>query len=96
VAPKGRHTRLNPQSPLDAPEPDLENILKKGKVLQGASSSKSSGTYRNLHDSVFDTPVVVSHIYHLPIVETPEKSKLGNLPIEYSYFSPELKEESLL
>jgi hypothetical protein len=95
VAPKGRHTRLNPQSPLAAPEPDPEKILKKGKVLQGASSSKSSGTSGNLPDSAFHTPVVVSHISHFPIVETPVKSKLGDFPVEYSSFSPELKEESL-
>jgi hypothetical protein len=95
VAPKSRHTRSNPQSPLAAPEPDPEKIIKKGKALQGASSSKFSGTSGDLPDSAFHTPVVVSHVSHLPIVETPVKSKLGDFPVEYSTFSPELKEENL-
>jgi hypothetical protein len=45
--------------------------------------------------SANNTPIVVSHISHFPITETPVKSKLGDFPVEYSYFSPEMKEESL-
>ena len=62
MAPKGRHMRSNPQSPMAAPEPDPEKILKKGKVLQVTSSSKFSGSYGDLPDSAFDTPIFVSHI----------------------------------
>jgi hypothetical protein len=73
VATNGRHIELNPQSPLATSELDPENILKKGKVLQGDSSSKSSGTSGNLPDSNFNTLVVVSHISHFPIDKTPLK-----------------------
>jgi len=95
VSPKGRHTRLNPQSPLVAPEPDLEKILKKGKVFQGDSSSTSSDTSGNLPGSSFHTLVDVPLFPHFSIAKTPIKSKQGDFPIEYSSFSPELKEESL-
>jgi hypothetical protein len=84
--------RSNPQSPLATPLPDPENILKKVKVLQGASSCKFSDTYGDLPNSAFHTPVVVSHISHFPIIEMTVKSKLGDFPIEYSSFSLELKE----
>jgi hypothetical protein len=87
--------RANPQSPLATPEPDPEKIIRKGKYLQGASSSKSSGISGDLPDSVFHTPVVVSDIPHLPIAETPVKSELEYFLVEYTPFSPDLKEESL-
>jgi hypothetical protein len=63
--------------------------------LQGASSSKFLGTSGDLPDFVFHTPVVFSHVSHLPIVETPINSKLGYFLVEYSTFSPELKEENI-
>jgi hypothetical protein len=66
--------RSNLQSPLATPEPDPEKIINKGKALKGASSSKFSGTFRDLPDTIFHTPVVVSHIYHLPITEALVKS----------------------
>jgi hypothetical protein len=80
---------------LVAPEPDPEKILKKGKVLQGASSSKCSSTYGDLPEYYFHTPIFVTYVSHFSIAETPIKSKLGDFPVEYSTFSPELKEESL-
>jgi hypothetical protein len=75
VAPKGRHTRSTPHLPLAAPEADPENIIKKGKASQGASSSIFSGTAGNLPDSIFQTPVVVSRISKLPTVEASEDLK---------------------
>jgi hypothetical protein len=95
VAPKGRHTRSTPHLPLVAPEADPEKIIKKGKASQGASSSIFSGTVGNLPDSTFQTPVVVSSISKLPTVEASVNLKLGEFPVEYSSFSPQLKEESL-
>jgi hypothetical protein len=73
VAPKSRHTRVNPQSPLATPEADLEKIIREGKYLQGASSSKLLGISGDLPDYVFHTLVLVSHVSHLPITETPVK-----------------------
>jgi hypothetical protein len=69
VAPKRKHTRANPQSPLATPEPDPEKIIRKGKALQGASSCKFSGIFGDLLDYVFHTPVFVSNVSHLPITE---------------------------
>jgi hypothetical protein len=80
---------------LAAPEPDPGKIIRKGKNLEGASSSNFSGTSGDLPDSVFHTSVVVSHFSHLPTVETPVNSKLGSFLVEYSTFSLEMKEESL-
>jgi hypothetical protein len=87
--------RSTPHLPLVAPESDPENIIKKGKASQGASSSIFSGTAGNLPDSIFQTPIAVSRIYKLPTVEASEYFKIGEFPIEYSFFSPQLKEESL-
>ena len=63
--------------------------------MQGASSSKLLGTYGDLPDSNFHTPFVFTHVSHFPTVETPINSKQGDFPIEYSSFSPEVKEKSL-
>jgi hypothetical protein len=63
--------------------------------LQGASSSKFSGTSGGLPDFVFHTPVVISHVSHLPIIENPINSELGNFLVEYSTCSLDLKEEKL-
>jgi hypothetical protein len=95
VAPKRRRTRANPHSPLATPVPDPEKIIKKGKDLQGASSSKSSGTTGNLPDSVFHTLVVISKSVHLPEVQTPVKVQLEGHPLEHTHLSPDLKEKSL-
>jgi hypothetical protein len=93
VAPKGRHTRSTPHLPLATPEADPEKIIKKGKASQEVFSTTVSGTTGNFPDSTFQTPVVVSSAPLLPFVETPEKLNLGDFPVEYSSFSPQLKEE---
>jgi hypothetical protein len=76
VAPKRRHTRSTPNLPLAAPEAEPENIIKKGKDSQGASSSIFSGTAGNLPGFIFQTPLDVSRIYRLPIVEASEDFKI--------------------
>jgi hypothetical protein len=95
VAPKIRDMRDNPQSPLATPEPDPEKNIRKEKDLQGDSSSKFSIFSGDLPDSVFHTSVVFSHVSHLPIIETPVNSELGDFPVEYTTFLPDLKEENL-
>jgi hypothetical protein len=84
--------RSTPHLPLVAPEADPKKIIKKGKSSQGASSSIFSGTDGNLPKSIFQTPVVVSSISKLPTVEASEDLKIGEFPVEYSCFSPQLKE----
>jgi hypothetical protein len=69
--------------------------MTKGKDLQGSSSSKSSGISGDLPNFFFHTPIFVSDIPHLPIFETPVKSELEYFYLEYTPFSPDLKEESL-
>jgi hypothetical protein len=87
--------RSNPQSPLATHEPNPEKIIRKGKDLQGASSSKFSGIYGDLPEFVFHTPVVVSHVSHLPITETHVKLELEYFLVEYTTLSPDLKQENL-
>ena len=86
VATKRIRTRDNTHSPLATPVPDLEKIIKKGKDLQGASSSKSLGTSGNLPDYVFHTLVSISKSIHLPEVQTPVKSELEGHPLEHTIF----------
>jgi hypothetical protein len=95
MAPKRGRTRANPHSPLATHVPNPEKIIKKGKALQGASSSKSSGNTGNLADFVFHTPVVISKSVHLPEVQTPVKFQLEGHPLEHTHISPDLKEKSL-
>jgi len=91
VTPIGRHRRSTPHFPLATPEADPENIMKKEKSSHGASSSFVSGTIRNLPDSIFQTPVVVSSFSKLPYVEASENFKIGYFSVEYSSFTPHLK-----
>ena len=94
VAPKGRHTRSTPHLPLETPESDPENIIKKGKASQEGYSTTVPGTSGHLHDSTFKTLVAISNPPLLPSVEVSEIVDFENFPIEYSSFSPKLKEES--
>jgi hypothetical protein len=59
---------------LGTPKPDPKKIYRKGKSLEGASSSKSLGIFGDLPDSVFHTSIVVSEVPHLPVAETHLKS----------------------
>jgi hypothetical protein len=47
-----------------------------------------------LHDSILNTPVVISSIPPLPSAEVSKNLDFENFPIEYSSFDPELKEEN--
>jgi hypothetical protein len=94
VAPKGRHTRSNPQLPMDTPEDDLKKIIKKGKSSQEIASTVVSGTSGHLLDFILNTPVVVSSIPHLPSAEVYKNLGFESFPDEYSTFKPELKEEN--
>jgi hypothetical protein len=94
VAPKGRHTRSTPHLPLETPEADPENIIKKGKASQEGFSATVPGTSGHLHDSTFKTPVAISNSPLLPSVEVSRSLDFENFPVEYSSFSPKLKEES--
>jgi hypothetical protein len=94
VALKGRHTRYTPHLPLATPEADLENIIKKGKSSQEIFSVVVPGTTGNFPDSTFKTPVTVSSTPLLSSIEISRNLNLEYFPIEYSSFSPKLKEEN--
>jgi hypothetical protein len=87
--------RDNPQSPMTTSKPNPEKIIRKGNSLEGASSYKLSHIFGDLPDSVFHTPVVVSIFCHIPITGNYLKSELEDFPVEYTSFSPHLKEENL-
>jgi hypothetical protein len=95
LAPKGRHTRLNPQLPLVPYEADLEKIIKKGKAsLRGFSATTTSPSGQLPH-STLDTPVVLSSKISLPSVEVSKKLDFEEFHVEYSSFETELKEENI-
>jgi hypothetical protein len=84
VAPKGRHTRSTPHLPLETPEADPENIIKKGKTSQEGFSAVVPGDSGNLHDSSFKTPVVVSNSPFIPSVGVSRSLDFEIFPVEYS------------
>jgi len=94
VAPKGRHKRYNPHLPLETHEVDPEKIIKKGKSSQEGFSAAIPGTYGHFHDSTFNTPVAISNSPLLPSVEVSRNLDFENFHVEYSSFSPKLKEEN--
>jgi hypothetical protein len=63
---KGRHTRSTPHLPLETPEFDLDNIIKKGKTSQEGLSAVVRGDSGNLHDPSFKTLVDLSNYPFLP------------------------------
>jgi hypothetical protein len=86
--------RSTPHLPLETPEADPENIIKKGKSSQEGFSAVVPGTSGHFHDSTFNTPVAISNSPLLPSVEVSRNLDFENFPVEYSSFSPKLKEES--
>jgi hypothetical protein len=94
VAPKGRHTRSTPHLPLATPEADPEKIIKKGKSSQEGFLTVVPGTTGHFPDSTFKTLVAISSTPLLPYVEISRNLNLEDFPVEYSSFSPKLKEES--
>jgi hypothetical protein len=86
--------RSTPHLPLETPEADPEKIIKKGKSSQEGFSAVVPGTSGHFHDSTFKTPVAISNSPLLPSVEVSRNLDFENFPVEYSSFSPKLKEES--
>jgi len=83
-----------PHLPLATPEANPEKIIKKGKASQEGFLAAISGTIGNFPDSTFKTLVTTSSAPLLLFVETPRNLNLEYFPVEYSSFSPQLKEES--
>jgi len=92
MAPKGRHTKSTSHLPLETPEVDLEKIIKKEKASQEGFLAAVPGTYGYLHDSTFKILVAISNYPLLPYAEVSRSLDIENFPIEYSSFSPKLKE----
>jgi hypothetical protein len=93
LAPKGRHTRSNPQLPLVPPEADPEKIIKKGKASQESFFVVATSASGQLPDSTLNTPVVISSNPSLPSAEVSKNLDFQKFPIEYSSFETDLKEE---
>jgi ribonuclease HI len=94
VAPKGRHTRSTPQLPLETPEADPENIIKKGKTSQEGISTVVPGDSGNLHDSSFKTPVAASNSPFIPSVGVSRSLDFEIFPVELPPSSLHLEGES--
>jgi hypothetical protein len=94
VAPKIRHKRSTPHLPLETPEADPGNIIKKGKASQEGFSAILPGNPGHLHDSTFKNPVAISNSPLLPSTEVSKSLYFENFPVEYSSFSPKLKEDN--
>jgi hypothetical protein len=94
MAPKGRQIRSTPHLPLATPEADPEKIIKKGKASQEEFLATITGTSGHLHNSTFKTPVAISDPPLLPSSKVYRSLDFENFPVEYSSFSPKLKEEN--
>jgi hypothetical protein len=87
LAPKGRHTRSNPQLPLVPLEADPEKIIKKGKDSNFFFFSvATTSAYGQLHDSTLSTLVVLSSKLPLSFAELSKKLDFEVFPVEYSTF----------
>jgi hypothetical protein len=95
LAPKGRHTRSNPQLLLVPSEADLEKIIRKGKASQKSFSTAATSASGQLPDSTPDTPVVTSSKISLPFAKLSKKLYFEEFPIEYSSFETDLNLESI-
>ena len=82
LAPKGIHTRSNPQLPLVPPEADLEKIIKKGKDSKKGFSASTTSASGQLLDSTLDTQVVLSSKLPLSSVEVSKKLDFEEFPVE--------------
>jgi hypothetical protein len=95
LAPKGRHTRSNPQLPLVTSKVDPEKIIKKEKASQKKIYVAATNSSGQLHDSTLDTPVVISSKLCLPSAKVSKKLDFEEFLVEYSSFETDLKEESI-
>ena len=92
MAPKGRHTRSTPQLPLETPEDDPKNIIKKGKTSQEGLSTVVLGDSGNLHDPYFKTLVDLSSSPFLPSTGVSRSFDFERFSVEFSPFSSHLEE----
>jgi hypothetical protein len=95
LAPKGRHTRSNPQLPLVPPEVDPKKIIKKGKASKKYFSAATISASVQLPDSTLDTPVVLSSKVPLYSVEVSKNLYFEEFTVEYSTFETELKKKTI-
>jgi hypothetical protein len=92
VSPKGRHVRSTPHLPLETPESYPKKIIEKGKASQEGFLVVVPCTFGHLYDSTFKTPVAISNSPLLPSAEVSRSLDFENFSVEYSSFSPKLKE----
>jgi hypothetical protein len=95
LAPKGRHTRSNPQLPLVPSEADPKKIIKKGKASLKKKIATATSVFGQLLDSTLDTPAILSSKLSLPSAEVSKKIDFEEFLVEYSSFETELKEENI-
>jgi hypothetical protein len=86
--------RSTPHLPLETPEANRKNIIKKGKVSQEGFSATVPCTSGHLHDSSFKTPVAISNPPLLPSAEVSRSLDIEIFPVQYSSFSPKLKDKN--
>jgi hypothetical protein len=80
------------QMPLDTPESNLENIIRKGKTPQERISTVVSGDSGNLHDSSFKTPTIASNFPVIQSIGFFRILNFGSFPLEFSPSRPHLEE----
>jgi hypothetical protein len=95
MAPKGKHTRSNPQLPLVPLEANPKNIIKKGKASKKVFSTAITSASGQLPDSTLDTPTILSSKLPLYSTEVSKKIDFEEFLVEYSTFEIELKEENI-
>jgi hypothetical protein len=93
VDPKGRNMRSTPHLPLATPEANPKKIMKKGKYSQEGFSTVVPSNFGHFSDSTINTLVAISSSPLLPSIEIYRNLDLEDLHVEYSSFSPKLKEE---
>jgi hypothetical protein len=91
VDPKGKHMRSTPKLPLETPEADPKNIIKKGKISQEELSIFSLGDSGNLHDPSLKTPLDSSNSPIIPSIEISRSLNFGIFPIEIPPFGIHLE-----
>jgi hypothetical protein len=67
--------------PLEMPEVDQENIMKKGKSSQEGLPAVVPGDYGNLHDSSFKNLVVVSNSPFISSARVSRCLNFGSFPV---------------
>jgi len=84
VAPKGRHTRSNPQLPLATPEFDLEKIIRNKRTPREGTSTTLPDISGNFHNPSLETQVSPSHSHVIPYVGVSRSLRFGSVPVDFS------------